>query len=308
VPSALPSLNSKPTPFIIAGPTGVGKTAFAADFAQRVGGEIVCADAFQVYRGMAVLTAQPDVRTMARARHHLYGVIDPARSFNAAHYAAMLAPTLEDIQSRGCVPVLVGGSGLYLRAATGGLDPLPEPDVSLRARLSAMTCEQALRELEALDPEAAGSIDSQNPRRVKRALEIVIQTGRPLAESRAASSRAAGAWRGICLVRDRAELHARIARNVATMFESGVVDEVAALGAVGPTAGMAIGLSEVRDVLAGRLTREAAIESISITTRRYAKRQLTWFRNQTNFPQVTLSPNRPNSEALDSLKMKSRCI
>ena len=157
---------------------------------------------------------------------------------------------------------------------------------------------EALRQLEGLDPAAAAAIDTHNPRRVKRALEIVIQTGRPLADSRAASVRSSREWRGVCLVRERAELHARIAGHVSAMFDRGVTDEVAALGVVGATASMAIGLSEVREVLAGRMDPSTAMERMKTATRRYAKRQLTWFRNQTKFPTVILSPNRPDRDAL----------
>lgn len=298
MPTAPPSLNSNPIPFIIAGPTGVGKTDFAADFAERVGGEIVCADAFQLYRGLGILTAQPDPTITRRVPHHLYGTIDPAESLNAAQFAKLASPILEEIRTRGRVPILVGGSGLYLRAVSGGLDPIPAPDPALRARLTAMEPGEALRQLEILDPAAAAAIDTHNPRRVKRALEIVIQTGRPLADSRVASVRASREWRGICLVRERAELRARIAGHVAAMFDRGVIDEVAALGVVGATASMAIGLSEVREVLAGRMDPSTAIERMTTATCRYAKRQLTWFRNQTNFWPVILSSNRPDRSAL----------
>lgn len=275
-----PNLNNSPV--VVAGSTGVGKSAFAVDLALRIGGEVVCADAFQVYSGMALLTAQPGEALTSRVVHHLYGIRDPSLSFDAAAYASLARERIDSISANGKIPVLVGGSGLYLKALTGGLDELPQPDPALRRELSALPLTECVERLRMADPQAPGMIDCRNPRRVARALEIVLQTGKPLAQSRTADKPAG--FPGVVLTRERGELDSRIERNVRAMFAAGVVEEVARLGAIGPTASRAIGLQEIRDHLAGQLPLEDAIASIVLGTRRYAKRQATWFRHQTSLP------------------------
>lgn len=275
-----PNLNNSPV--VVAGSTGVGKSAFAVDLALRIGGEVVCADAFQVYSGMALLTAQPGEALTSRVVHHLYGIRDPSLSFDAAAYANLARERIDSISANGKIPVLVGGSGLYLKALTGGLDELPQPDPALRRELSALPLTECVERLRMADPQAPGMIDCRNPRRVARALEIVLQTGKPLAQSRTADKPAG--FPGVVLTRERGELDSRIERNVRAMFAAGVVEEVARLGAIGPTASRAIGLQEIRDHLAGQLPLEDAIASIVLGTRRYAKRQATWFRHQTSLP------------------------
>jgi len=293
-------LNPNNNPFVLAGPTGAGKSAFAVELADRLGGEIVCADAFQVYRGMAILTAQPGEAERAAVPHHLYGIRDPREALDAARFAAAARAACGEIQARGRLPVLVGGSGLYLEAVVSGFDPLPPVDPALRARISSMAPEDVLRELQQLDPGAVSLIDVRNPRRVARALEIVIQSGGPLAAARRRGP--ASPLRGCVLVRAKPELDARILRNVERMFEAGVMDEVALLGETGPTASRAISLREVREVLAGTLAVEEAIAAIAAATRRYAKRQLTWFRNRSSLRHLVISDSDPASarRALDS--------
>ncbi len=280
-----PSLNN--SPFVVAGPTGSGKSAFAVDLALRIGGEVVCADAFQVYSGMALLTAQPPEALTSRVIHHLYGIRDPSLSFDAAAYTNLARERIDSISANGKIPVLVGGSGLYLKALTGGLDELPQPDSALRRELSALPLTDCLERLRMADPQAPGMIDCRNPRRVVRALEIVLQTGRPLAQSRTVGK--PPGFRGVVLARERGGLNSRIEANVRAMFTTGVVEEVVRLGAVGPTASRAIGLREIRDHLAGQLSLEDTIASIVLGTRRYAKRQATWFRHQTSLPVVEIN-------------------
>ena len=228
---------------------------------------------------------------------------------------AQASSIIPQIQARGRTPFVVGGSGMYLKALTHGLDDAPPADPALRAELSALSADELRRRLEAVDPTARGIIDFQNPRRVQRALEIVLQTGRSTAESRRAwSSRDTPGYRGLLLVRDRAELDARIAANVDAMFARGVIAEVAALSSSSPsssadlpsppslglTASQAIGLREIQALLRGEMTETACREAIVLATRRYAKRQLTWFRNQFNFSVIDLTGQRHYHEALSS--------
>lgn len=179
-----------------------------------------------------------------------------------------------------------------MRALTDGFDELPPVDADLRAELQTLSREDLLARLTSADAEAPRQIDVQNPRRIQRALEIILTTGRPLAESRRSSARPPSepAPRGIFVYRDKVEMDERIRQNVLSMFQSGVVEEVRRLGdRIGPTASKAIGWREIRSLLEGGMTESECHEAIILATRRYAKRQLTWFRNQTSFLPVNLT-------------------
>jgi tRNA dimethylallyltransferase len=286
---------------IIAGPTGAGKTDLALRLAQRLGGEIVGADAFQVYAGLPVLTAQPDPSQRALVPHHLIGCVDPLESFDAGSYLRMAEPVIAGIAARGRPPIVVGGTGLYLKSLLGGLDEMPPGDPELREELAAMDLPTLIARLARLDPAAPAAVDCANRRRVERALEIVTLTGEPLAASRKGSRPLPAGVRALLLGRAREELHARIAANVETMFARGVEAEVAALPPerVGPTASGTLGLREIRALVDGEMTREETRDAIVTATRRYAKRQLTWFRNQHDFPVLNLSLYPANDQAVE---------
>ncbi len=293
-------------PIIVAGPTGVGKSLFAVELANRLGGEILGTDAYQVYSGLEILTAQPEPALLQQVPHHLIGCLPPAEPFDAARFRRRAMETMEEIQSRGHLPILTGGSGLYVKALTHGLAELPPADPDLRAELSALSATELLRRLDELEPTAAQKLDRQNPRRVLRALEIRLQTDRPLAETLGQwESRDTPGYRGLLLVRERAELDQRIADNVQEMFRRGVVEEVRLLPEIGPTAAMTIGLRKIQAHLRGEISEEECIAAITLDTRRYAKRQLTWFRNQFNFSIIDLTGSRdtqhPLAHALQAL-------
>ncbi|MEI8294761.1 MAG: tRNA (adenosine(37)-N6)-dimethylallyltransferase MiaA [bacterium] len=268
----------------MAGPTGAGKSALAVALALKLGGEVVGADAFQIYAGLPILTAQAGEELRSLVPHHLVGFWDPSRDFDAALYARAAWSCIKEIQSRGRIPVLAGGTGLYIKALTHGLAEMPRPDAALRARIHAMTLEEALSVLADHDPAAPGAIDVRNPVRVRRALEIVLLTQRPLAESRNGWSKDRGLFRGLVLTRDRDDLRQRIAANVREMFASGVVEEVRAAHPVGQGASRAIGFHEIHQLLRGELTEAQCQEAMVLATQRYAKRQLTWCRAQFKFP------------------------
>lgn len=287
---------------IIAGPTGAGKTALSLRLAARLGGEIVGADAFQLYAGLPLLTAQPTPAEQEGIRHHLIGSLDPGERFDAGCYQRAAVPILRDIVARGRTPLVVGGTGLYVKALLGGLDELPGNDPVLRLELAQNDLTSLVERLRNADPEAPGQIDIANRRRVERALEIVMLTGKPLSASRShkVPHQATGV-RALLVTRDREELNARIEANVRAMFDRGVEAEVAALPEeeVGPTAAMTLGLREIRALLRGEISREAAIEAITVATRRYAKRQMTWFRNQHSFPVLNLSRFADHEQAIE---------
>ncbi len=275
--------------FIIAGPTAVGKSDLAVAVAERCGGEIVGADAFQIYRGLEILTAQPSAELRARVPHHLVGEIPLAQSFDVAQYLRAACVRIAEIHARGRVPVVTGGTGLYLRALTRGLADLPGADAKLRADLEKETPAELQRRLTELDPVGAAQTDLQNPRRVIRALEVCLLTGRPFSSFREEWNAAPHNTRGIVVTLDRATLHARIDQRTAAMFASGVIEEVRAAGDVGATAGQTLGFREIRSLLAGQLDQAACRTAIQLATRRYAKRQMTWFRRETALATVDLT-------------------
>jgi tRNA dimethylallyltransferase len=196
---------------------------------------------------------------------------------------------LAAIQSRGKLPILVGGTGLYLKALTHGLAEMPPLDPKLRVRISSLTLEAAVAELGKADFEALGKIDLKNPVRVRRALEIVLQTGRPLADSRGAWSHDSQEFRGLVLVREREDLHARIEANVAQMLANGAIDEVRQSPLAGDGARRAIGFLDIEDFLAGKTSLQACRVAMATATKQYSKRQLTWCRTQFNFPTLDLT-------------------
>ena len=303
--------------FFVVGPTAAGKSELAADVAREIGAEIVNADAFQVYRGLDLLTAKPDASTLAKAPHHLIGTMPLHEAMNAEKYRRAASRAIEEIHSRGKLAIVVGGSGLYIKALTHGLAPLPEPDPKLRERLNAVSLDELHAQLAELDPEATQKIDLKNRRRVVRALEICLLTGKPASEvvADAADSgksvkprpRSAPAATGVFVFHDREELYARIDQRVEAMFENGVIEEVQAAGQVSSTASQMIGFREIHELLdgpadAGSISQ--CISAIQQATRRYAKRQLTWFRRQTNFSALNLSLLTHN-EAMILLRMLS---
>jgi len=298
--------------FFIVGPTATGKSELAADVACEVGAEIVSADAFQIYNGLGLLTAKPDAATLAKAPHHLIGTVPLAEEMNVEKYRRAAMRAIDEISSRGRQAIVVGGSGLYIKALTHGLAPVPESDRKLRAKLNAMSLDDLRSQLAELDPKTARKIDMNNRRRLVRALEICLLSGKSMSDALAARSTAAegvdlgsladvrprsapaatGAGSpiaGVFVFRDRNELYERINQRVETTFEHEAIEEVRTAGATSATASQMIGLREIRELLAGKKSLPQCIAEIQQATRRYAKRQLTWFRRQTNFLPLNLS-------------------
>ncbi|MEI8387608.1 MAG: tRNA (adenosine(37)-N6)-dimethylallyltransferase MiaA [Verrucomicrobiota bacterium] len=282
------------------GPTGAGKSAFAVALAEKIQGEIVGADAFQIYAGLPILTAQPAPDLLARVPHHLIGILPPESSCDAARYASLAKRAIREIQSRARTPVLTGGTGLYLKALTHGLAEMQPVDASLRKNIAEMSLPEALAHLRDADADAPDQIDQMNPARVRRALEIVLSTGKPLSASRTTWKSASKDFAGILLERDRCDLRLMIAANVDAMFAAGVVEEVRRAGDVGPGLSRAIGFREIQELIAGRIAQPECRDRIVTATRRYAKRQLTWCRHQFNFPTINLTPKITPDELLES--------
>jgi tRNA dimethylallyltransferase len=268
----------------IVGPTASGKTELALAVAERLPVEIVVADSRQVYRGMDIGTAKPDASARRAVPHHLLDLVPPDMPFTLADWLARAREVVGEVWARGHLPLLVGGTGLYVSALLDGYQlgaqpPSPELRRALAAELEAEGLQPMAEHLAALDPAAAAATDLRSPRRVLRALERVLGAGAPTPRE------AAQPWPGsvalIGIHRPRPVLDARIRQRTAWMFASGLLAEVEELRArgygaeLGPMTGH--GYREAFQVLAGELTRERAIEVTALHTRQYAKRQMTWF-------------------------------
>jgi len=290
--------------FFVVGPTATGKSEIAADVATEVGAEIVSADAFQIYRGLDLLTAKPETGTLAKVPHHLIGTMSILDKMSAAKFRERALAAISEIHSRSKLAIVVGGSGLYIKALTHGLSSGPAADPALRARLNELSLHDLQNKLLGLDPEAASKIDLKNRRRLVRALEIhslsrQIPSGHRTEWTRDVPSS------GVFVFRERDELYDRINRRVEAMFENGVIEEARNASAMSETASKMIGLREIRELLDGKMSILQCVAAIQQATRRYAKRQLTWFRQQTNFQPLNLSLLSQN-EAVKEISQLAR--
>ena len=269
--------------------------------AERAGGEIVNADAFQLYRGLDIVTAKPSPADRGRVPHHLYDVLDPHDYCDAKRLREMALPIIADIQSRGRLPIVVGGSGLYIKALTHGLAKLPGRDEAIRERLATLTPEERRDQLLSLDPKAATNVPLSNPRYVERALEICLLTGRPQSELRNTFADVKPDGHGVVLSLDRERLYERIRARVLAMMAAGLVEEIRALGDLSITAEKAIGIRDMRRVFAGECTEGEAVEAIVLATRRYAKRQITWFRREAWLQTICLTDDSTAESATSQI-------
>lgn len=291
--------------FYIVGPTATGKSDLAAEVAQRCRAEIISADAFQIYRGLPLLTAQPDAATRRKVPHHLIDELPLTDEMSAEKFREMALSAITEIHERGKYVIVVGGSGLYLKALTHGLAPFPAADPKLRAELNALPLDKLNSRLAAVDPLGAEKIDRRNKRRVVRALEIYAQTNAPASAQRSEWQITASDAQGVFVFRERDDLYARINRRVEEMFRDGVVEEVGQSKQLSATAAKTLGLAEIRLLLGKKISEAGSIAAIQQATRRYAKRQLTWFRHQTNFEPLNLSLLKDHAAALDWILQKA---
>jgi len=283
-----PSSISHPRPLLLAGPTAVGKSEIAMRLAERLGGEIISVDSMQVYRGLDIGTAKASPAERARVPHHLIDVVDLTESFDAAQFLQLARRAVADIQARGRVPILCGGTGLYFKAFLEGLGPAPPADAALRVTLDATPLPELLHELAERDPVSYERIDRQNPRRVIRAIEVIRLTGQAFSTQRAdwlhASRITHHATYGFGLARTPADLQRRIDARVDAMFRQGWVAETEQLLnrglAQNPTAMQALGYRQIVAHLRGERSLPETIALIKIRTRQFAKRQMTWFQRQ----------------------------
>ena len=272
----------------IAGPTASGKTALAVELAKLYNGEVVSCDSMQIYRRMDIGTAKPTLDEMQGIPHHMIDICDPQEDFSVSRYCDMASPIVDDIIARGKTAIIAGGTGLYMDSLIRGNDfadfPATGHKERLEERLVSEGVESLLKELWTVDPESADKSLS-NPRRIVRALEVYYETGETITahnqRTQTRPSRYDPLWFALT-DEDREDLYARINLRVGVMLERGLLDEIRGLLADGIPAGctalQAIGYKEFVDALAGKCTVEEAADQVRQSSRRYGKRQLTWFR------------------------------
>lgn len=288
---------------VLCGPTAVGKTAAAIALAENLGGEIVCADSRTIYRGMDIGTAKPTSRQRARVPHHLLDIADPDQVVTLAAYRDLADRAISDIRGRDHVPVLAGGTGLYIRAIVDGFTiPRIAPDPGLRTRLEASedkTPGTLHKRLQHVDPAAAARIHPRNVRRLIRALEVYEHTGRPISALQRTDPVGAAAQIGLTM--NREALYRRIDARVDEQLAGGLVNEVQRLLARGyaPTlpAMQGLGYKEIVEHLQGQVALDDAVRRLKRNTRRFAKRQYTWFRRDDRIRWVDVEGQTPEQVA-----------
>ena len=296
----------------IAGPTASGKTALAVELAKELNGEVISCDSMQIYRGMDIGTAKPSREEMQGIPHHMLDVCDPREDFSVSRYCDLATPILEGILSRGKTAIIAGGTGLYMDSLMKGNDFAPIPATGhrekLEARAQAEGIEPLLRELRAVDPEAAERSQG-NLRRIVRALEVYCETGRTITEhnrqTQAVPPRYSPLWLGLDFT-ERSELYRRIDLRVELMLDMGLLEEIRSLLSSGipekATAMQAIGYKEFVDALAGRSTIDAAVAQVQQASRRYAKRQLTWLRRNEKMHWLVRNTGETSEEILQKAR------
>lgn len=303
----------QPEPIFIAGPTAAGKSELALLLAERIGGEIISVDSMQVYRGLDIGTAKPAGEERARVPHHLIDVVAVSETFDAAGFVELAKKAVEAIQSRGNRPIFCGGTGLYFNAYLNGLGTAPSASPELRAELESTPLHELLRELAECDPVAYGKIDRQNPRRVIRAVGVIRSTGRPYSEQRADWSihdPQLPIRNVFVLARESGDLRNRINLRVDEMFQRGLVAETEEQLKQGlaenRNAMQAIGYRQVVEYLRSERSLPETIELVKSRTRKFAKRQMTWFRTQMKAEWIELRPDQPPAVIATELERRLR--
>ena len=291
-------MNSKPKVIIITGPTATGKSHLGALLGNAANGEVVSADSIQIYRHMDIGSAKPAADEMMGIPHHMLSIIPPWEDYSAARYVQDAAKCVDDILARGKLPIIVGGTGLYIDSLISGRVFSDRADNSLRAEIEAQYDElgaDAMRQiLSTFDPVSAQKIHHNNKRRIVRAIEVYRTTGKTISQHDADTKAIPPRYDAVKIAltfSNRADLYARIDRRVDLMFDAGLVQEVQSLLEMGVTSRatslQAIGYKEVVDALSGNCSIDDAIEKIKMESRRYAKRQLTWLRRDLNAKWIT---------------------
>ncbi len=296
----------------IAGPTASGKTALAVELAKYTDGEVVSCDSMQIYKGMDIGTAKPSEEEKQGIVHHMLDVAEPWEDFSVSRYCAMATPIVEDILARGKTAIVAGGTGLYMDALIRGNAFAPFPSTGMREKLEQeadeLGMEAMLERLRSIDPEAAAKLHPADRKRIIRALEVYYETGETITahnlKTQSVPARFHPLWLGLDY-RERSELYQRIDLRVDIMLEMGLLEEIKSLLSRGIpekcTAMQAIGYKEFVDALEGKITLQEAAAQVQQSSRRYAKRQLTWFRRNPNMHWL-LRQGADSAEILDTAR------
>ena len=281
----------KPKVIVIVGPTASGKTDLSINLAKEINGEIISADSMQIYKKMDIGTAKPSKEEMQGIPHYMIDIVEPSENFNVAKYKKMAEAQIKDVLARGKQPIIVGGTGLYVDTLVKGIEfKEVENDLDYRKQLEEETIKKGnewlFGELEKIDPEAAKTIEKNNTRRVIRALEIYKVTGKTKTQlDKESITETPYDYRVYGLLWDRETLNNRINKRVDSMLKAGLLDEVKNLitsEKLSKTALQGLGYKEVVSYFNGELTYDEMVERIKTDTRRYAKRQMTWFKRYEN--------------------------
>ena len=292
---------------ILTGPTCVGKTGLSLLIAEYLDTEIISADSMQIYRGMDIGTAKPSHDERRRVRHHMIDIVEPSERYSAGRYIDDVMPIIRSLHGRGAIPLVVGGTGLYIRAMTRGIFDAPQSDPELRAYLREL--EEAspgilYGKLQELDPEKASLIKPGDFRRIIRALEVILKTGSPMSVlEREFTKPLPYEFIKIGLTRQRRELYRMIEERVDEMFRQGLVEEVKRLLERNPseTPLQAIGYKEVIAYLRGEQSLDETVHLVKRATKRYAKRQFTWFRKEPGIQWVDITGLRDERDIFDKV-------
>ncbi|MGD7008320.1 tRNA (adenosine(37)-N6)-dimethylallyltransferase MiaA [Metabacillus sp. 84] len=303
-------MKEKQKVIVIIGPTGVGKTNLSIEIAKRLNGEIISGDSMQIYKGMDIGTAKIRVDEMRGIPHHLIDIKDPDESFSAAEFQMLARECITDISSRGKTAIVAGGTGLYIQSLLYDYQFSEQPsDPGYRRQMEKTAEEKGSDYVHSLlrecDPESASRIHPNNERRVIRALEIFYSSGKTMTEQLKHQKREEHFHSAIIgLTMDRETLYYRINHRVDSMMEEGLLEEVTRLYESGLTSGQAvqaIGYKEIYQYLEGGITLEEAVEQLKQNSRRYAKRQLTWFRNKMDVEWFDMTPPADPQQKLDEI-------
>lgn len=297
----------------IAGPTASGKTALAVALAKEIGGEVVSCDSMQIYKGMDIGTAKPTKEEMEGVPHHMLDVAEPWEDFSVSRYCEMATPIVDDILSRGKTAVIAGGTGLYMDALIRGNSFAPFPSTGMREKLEAQAdaegMEAMLSLLRSIDPESAARLHLADRKRIIRALEVYYETGETITAHNLMTQSIPPRYNPIWFAIEdtqRSELYKRIDGRVGKMLDEGLIDEIKGLLARGIpekcTAMQAIGYKEFIDALNGQCSIDEAADLVRQSSRRYAKRQLTWFRRNPAIHWLRRNPGETNNEILISAR------
>ena len=293
----------------IAGPTASGKTALSIALAKELGGEVVSCDSMQVYKYMDIGTAKPTVEEREGIPHHMLDVAEPDEDFSVSRYCEMAAPIVDDIVARGKTAIIAGGTGLYMDALIRGNNFAPFPSTGVREKLEQKPIEDVYDRLKQVDPEAAARLHLADKKRIIRAMEVYLETGETITahnlKTQAQPPRYNPVWFGL-EDENRADLYARIDRRVEVMVNTGLMDEIHSLLARGipekATAMQAIGYKEFLQVISGEASMEEAVAQVQQSSRKYAKRQLTWFRRNSTMNWLRRAPGGSTEEILEAAR------